>query len=98
MTDGNWTYCGDHFEMQRNSESLNCVSGTNIVLQVNYTSQTNKQTWKKKKKRFSATQVWKEERKRALNEGGQMVKTSSYKSQNCNVQHDNYNYHLVYYA
>ena len=50
MTDGNWTHCGDHFEMQRNSESLNCVSGTNIVLQVNYTSQTNKQTWKKKKK------------------------------------------------
>ena len=48
MTDGNWTYCGDHFEMQRNSESLNCVSGTNIVLQVNYTSQSNKQTWEKK--------------------------------------------------
>ena len=41
VTDGNQIYHGDHFEMYRNIESL-CVIGTNIVSQVNYTSQTNK--------------------------------------------------------
>ena len=36
VTDGNQTYNGDHFEMYRNTESLCCITGTNIVLQVNY--------------------------------------------------------------
>ena len=31
-TDGNLTYPGDHFEMYRNTESLCCAPGTNIVL------------------------------------------------------------------
>ena len=57
MTHGNWTYCGDHFEMQRNSESLHCVSGTNIVLRVNYTLQTNKQTHRKKEKIYGYPSV-----------------------------------------
>ena len=42
--------CGDswqldlsiYFEMHKNIESLCCVTGTNIVLQVNYTSKTNR--------------------------------------------------------
>ena len=42
VTDGNQTYHGDHFEMYRNSKSLYCVPGTNIALEVNYTSKTNK--------------------------------------------------------
>ena len=42
MTDGNRIYHGDHFKMYRDIESLCCVPGTNIVLQVNYTSKTNK--------------------------------------------------------
>ena len=50
MTDGNQTYRGDHFEMYRSTESLCCVPGTNIVLQVNYTSKTNKQTNSQKKR------------------------------------------------
>ena len=57
MTDGDWTYCGGHFERQRNSESLHCVSGTNIMLQVNYTSQTNKQNHRKKKKIYGYPSV-----------------------------------------
>ena len=42
-TNGNQTNCGDHFVMYRNIKSLCCVPGTTIVLQVNYTSKTNKQ-------------------------------------------------------
>ena len=48
MTDGNQTYHSDHFEMYRNIESLCCVPGTNIVLQISYTSKTNKQTHRKR--------------------------------------------------
>ena len=40
----NQTYCGDHFEIYKNIESLCCVTGTKIVLQVHYTSKTNKLT------------------------------------------------------
>ena len=43
MADDNQNYHGDHFEMYRNIESLLCAPGNNIVLQVNYTSITNKQ-------------------------------------------------------
>ena len=42
VTDHNQTYCSYHFEVYRNIESLCCVTGTTIVLQVNYTSKTNK--------------------------------------------------------
>ena len=48
VTDGNLTYHGDHFEMYRNIKSLGCVTRTSIVLQVNYTSKTNKQTHRKR--------------------------------------------------
>ena len=50
MTDGNQTYRGDHFGMYRNTESLCCVLGTNIVLQVTCASKTNKQTNSQKKR------------------------------------------------
>ena len=38
VTDGNQTYCGDHFAMYTNVESLCCTPETNIKLYVNYTS------------------------------------------------------------
>ena len=41
MTNGYYTLYGDHFEMYRNTELLYCAPGTNIVVQVNYTSKTN---------------------------------------------------------
>ena len=50
VTDGKQTYHGDRYEMYRNIESLCCAPGTNIVLQVNYTSKTNKQTNSQKKR------------------------------------------------
>ena len=31
VIDGNWTYCGDHFEMYRNTESPCPTQGTNTV-------------------------------------------------------------------
>ena len=31
---------GDHFEMYRDTESLCCITGNNVVLQVDYTSKT----------------------------------------------------------
>lgn len=40
-TDGNQTYCGDHFEMYTNVKSLSCIPETNVMLYVNYTSKTN---------------------------------------------------------
>ena len=40
-------YRGDDFEVYKNIESLCCVTGTNIVLQV-YTSKTNKQSHRKR--------------------------------------------------
>ena len=85
VTDGNQTYHGDHFEMYRKIKSLCCVPGTNNVLQVNYTSKTNKQ---KKNIRFVVTRSegWWEGK---LNEGGQKAQTLSYKInmyQGCNIQ------------
>ena len=43
---------GDHLEMYRNIESLCCASGTNIVLEVSYSSKTNKYTYRKR------DQIW----------------------------------------
>ena len=34
--DSNQTYPDDHFEMYRNTKSLGCITGTNIVLQDKY--------------------------------------------------------------
>ena len=42
VTNGNWTDYGGHFEMYRNTELLLCEPRTNIALQVNYTSKSNK--------------------------------------------------------
>ena len=47
VTDGNQINCGDYFVMHRNTESLYCAPGTNIVWQVIYTA-TNKHTQKKR--------------------------------------------------
>ena len=37
MTDGNWTYCDDHFAMYTNVKSICCTLETNIIVYVNYT-------------------------------------------------------------
>ena len=43
---------GDRFKMYRNTKSVCCITGTNIVLKINCTSKsTNKQQKKTKKKR-----------------------------------------------
>ena len=34
--DGNQTYCGDHFAMYTNIESLCCIPETNVMLYANY--------------------------------------------------------------
>ena len=39
-------YCSDYFEVYGSTESLCSVIGANIVLQVNYTSKTNKQAYR----------------------------------------------------
>ena len=91
VTDGNQSYCGDHFEMYRNIKSLCCTPATNVVLQIIYTSKANKQTQKKR------SDLWLPE---AGGGGrGNWMKVAkgtniSYrinKYQGCNVQHDKYN-------
>ena len=47
VTEESCTYHDYHFEMYRITESLCCIPGTNRVLQVNYTSNTNKQIHRK---------------------------------------------------
>ena len=42
VTDGNESYCGDHFVTYRNIKSHCCVPGANTVLQINCTSKPNK--------------------------------------------------------
>ena len=32
LLDCNWTYCGNYFEMDRNMESLHCVTESNTML------------------------------------------------------------------
>ena len=51
VTYSNQTHPGDHFEIHRNIKSLCCMIGTNIVLQVNYTS-------KKKNTQKKRTDLW----------------------------------------
>ena len=38
-TEGNWIYCGDHFAIYPNVESLYCVHETKPILYVNYKKQ-----------------------------------------------------------
>lgn len=38
VTDGNKTYCGDHFTVHTDTESLCCAPETSTILYVNYTS------------------------------------------------------------
>ena len=76
MTDGNRIYHGDHFKMYRDIESLCCVPGTNIVLQVNYTSK-NKQIHRKIK--FVVMRGWIEGK---LHDSDQKVQTPSSKVNN----------------
>ena len=48
VPDGNYNYHSDHFVTYRNSESLCCITRTNTVWEVNYTSKSNKQTQRKR--------------------------------------------------
>ena len=48
LKDCSQTYPLDHFEMYRNIKLLCCVTETNIVLQVNYTSKTSKKNSQKR--------------------------------------------------
>lgn len=41
VTDGNQTYCGDHFATYTNAKSLYCTPETNTILYVTYTSKKN---------------------------------------------------------
>ena len=55
VTDGNQIYCGDHFVMYRNLESV-YAPGTNAVLQVSYNlvkkkKKKKKPQWKNRKKK-----------------------------------------------
>ncbi len=71
-------YCGVQFEMYRNTKSLCCVTGTNIVLKVNYTSKTQKHTHREEL-RLVVTRAgggWGWE---VVDKGSQKVQTSSYK-------------------
>ena len=36
--DANWTYCGGHFTISKNFESLHCTPETSKMLYVNYIS------------------------------------------------------------
>lgn len=67
----NWTYHGDHI--------LNrcCVTGTNIVLQANYTLKTSKQTHLKIK---SVVTRGRGQRERELDEGSQKLQTKKKKN------------------
>ena len=80
----NQTHLGDHFEMYQNSESLCCVTGSNIVQQADYASKTNSQ---KKEVKFVVTRGkgW---GKKELDKGSQKVQAVSCKinkHQGCNV-------------
>ena len=78
-------YCGDKFEMHRNSKSLCCVTGSNIVLQVNYTAKVNKLI--DKEIRIVVTRGG-GSGEGELDEGIQKVQTFSYKInkyQGCNL-------------
>ena len=90
VTDQNQAYCGDHFEMYRNIESLCCVTGTNSVVGQLYFK--NKQTKEliEKDVKFVVTRG-RGQGEGKLDEGSKEVQISSYKCQGCHVQHDKYN-------
>ena len=62
--------------MYRKIESLCLVTGTNILLRVNYTSETNKPIDKELQLVVTRDGVW---GKRKLDESAEKVQTSSYK-------------------
>ena len=76
MTDGNRTYCGDHFEMYRNTNSSFCVTGTTVVLQVSYVLEANKLIAKEIIFVVIRSEVWREGK---LDEVSQKAQTSNYK-------------------
>ena len=79
---GNQTYHGDHFEMYRNTKPLCCVTETNILFQVNYTSETNKLIEKENRLVVGRGEQLGEGE---LDEGGLQVPTSNCKYQSCNI-------------
>ena len=80
VTDGDQTFCDDHFEMYRNIKSFCCITETKTVLQVNLYFK-NKETNKLMKR----SDLWFPEARGwgglGLDEGSQKVQTylSSYK-------------------
>ena len=89
---GNQTYHGDHFDMYRNTKPLCCVTGTNVLFQVNYTSETNKLIEENRLVVGRGEELGEGE----LDEGDQKIKTSNDKInmyQGYNVQHEKYNQH-----
>ena len=96
VTDSNQTY-GYHFVMYRNIKSPCCAPVTNVVLQVNYTSE-NKLIEKEIRFVVARGKAWGDWE---LDEGGQNVQTSSYqinRNQGCIIQHDEQNEHgCVFY-
>ena len=81
VPDDNQIYHGDHFEMYRNIDSLCCVTQTNVVLQINYTSKTNT-----KKKR---SDLWLLEAGGSRGyEGCQKIQTPSYKINTGNIKYN----------
>ena len=74
------SYCSHHFEMYKHFESLYCVTETNTVLWVNYTSKTNEQTNKQtQKKRSDLVTRGRGQVEWKMDEGSQKVQPSSYK-------------------
>lgn len=63
-------HCADRFEMQRSSQSLCCLTGTNILLKVSYTSHTDSE---KKRSDLQSPGMGEGE----LDEGGQKAQSSS---------------------
>ena len=95
------TYCNqiyrhDPFEMYRNTKLLCCIIEINMVLQVSYTSETNKQIHRKRDQNFCYQRQGVEWGERELDGGRKKVQTPSYKinePQGCGAQHDKHNEH-----
>ena len=75
VTYHNQTSHSDHFEMYTDTESLCCVTRTNLELQVNYTSKTDKLI---ERDQICGYHRPKGGRRGKLDEGRQKVHTPSY--------------------
>ena len=81
VTDGDQTYCNDHFVMYRNIKSLCCAPGTNSVIgQSIKLKKKPKQTHRKRDQICGGQKQGVGEGE--LDEGGQRVQTSSCKINN----------------